>query len=438
MRPLPFLPLLLALAAAVATALGPGSAAAQSALFTPKVIVNDGAITHYEVAQRRRFIEVIGVAGDLDAQAIELLIEDRLRLQAAAQLGVTVAEDQITAGMAEFASRANLSTEEFVAGLAERGVAAETFRFFVEAGVAWREVVRLRFTSRAAVTEAEVDRALALTSRRGAARVLLSELLLPATEEYIAESRPLAERLARSLRGEAAFAAAAREYSVASSREQGGRLEWIELSRIPSEVATQILALTPGAVTRPIQVGNVIALFLLRGIEEGAPLPPESLAVDYAIFLIPGAGTPAAAAEAERVRARVDRCDDLYGIARGLPEERLVRETRTQPEVPADVALELARLDDNEISVGLVRGGALAVLMLCGRTAALPEAPDAPAAAAGEDAAAGEAAARAAAEAAPALPEREEVRQRLVNQRLNAFADGFLAELRADAHIIIR
>ncbi|MCL4189800.1 MAG: peptidylprolyl isomerase [Rhodobacteraceae bacterium] len=434
MRPLPFLLALIALAGLAVPALGPAPAAAQANLFTPRVIVNDGAITHYEVTQRRRFIEVIGVAGDLDAQAVELLIEDKLRLQAAAQFGVRVSEDQIQAGMAEFASRASLTTEQFLAGLAERGVAADTFRFFVEAGVAWREVVRLRFAARAAITEAEVDRALALTSRRGAARVLLSELLLPATEEYVAESRPLAARLARSLRGEGAFAAAARQYSVSASREQGGRLDWLPLSRIPAEVATQILALAPGEVTQPIQVGNVIALFLLRAIDEGAPVPPESLAVEYAQFFIPGAGTPAAAAEAARIRARVDRCDDLYGIARGLPEDRLLRETRAQPEVPADIALELARLDDNEVSLALVRGDALVFLMLCGRTAALPEAPaaaTAPAGAAGEGE--GEQAA-----APPPVPLREEVRQRLVNQRLGAFADGYLAELRADAHIVIR
>ncbi|MCC6303756.1 MAG: peptidylprolyl isomerase [Rhodobacteraceae bacterium] len=436
MPPLRALLARLALAALLAPGLLPAGAAAEAGLFAPRAVVNDGVITRYEVAQRRRFIEVIGVAGDLDAQALELLIEDKLRLQAAAQFGVTVSEEQMAAGMAEFAGRANLDTDAFLAGLAERGVAAETFRHFVEAGVAWREVVRLRFAARATVTEGEIDRALALASRRGAARVLLSELLLPATEDHLARSRPLAERLARTLRGEAAFAAAAREHSVASSRERGGRLEWLPIARIPAEVATQILTLAPGEVTAPVQVGNVIALFLLRAIDEGAPLPPESLAVDYAQFLIPGAGAPAAAAEAGRIRARVDRCDDLYGIARGLPPERLLRETRAQPDIPADIALELARLDDNESSVALTRGDALVFLMLCGRTASLPDAaPATPAAAegAGEGEGGGDAAA-----AAPAPSPREEIRQRLTNERLGAFAAGYLAELRADAHIVIR
>jgi peptidyl-prolyl cis-trans isomerase SurA len=239
--------------------------------------------------------------------------------------------------------------------------------------------------------------------------VLLSEILLPATEEFIDRTAPLAEELSRTLRGEAAFADAARRFSAAGTREAGGRLDWIPLERIPSGVAVQILSLSPGQVTRPIRIGDVLAIFLLRGIEEGRAAPPEAVAVDYAQFFIPGGRSPTALAEAARLRARVDTCDDLYGEARGLPEERLVRETLPQSQVPQDIALELARLDENEISTELVRGEALVFLMLCGRTLAVEDGPS-----------------------------RDEIRNRLVNQRLNAFSDGYLAELRADAHIVFR
>ncbi len=403
------LALILLCAALTAAAAAPPAAAQSGGLFAPQIIVNDGSITGYEIAQRRRFLEAVGAPGNLDREAVERLIEDRLRLQAAAALGIRVTPEQIAEGMAEFAGRANLTADQFLAALAERGVAPETVRFFVEAGVAWREVIRLRFAARVAITETEIDRALSLTARSGAVRVLLSEILLPGSEEFIDRTAPLAERLSRTLQGEAAFAAAARDYSAAPSRERGGRLDWIPLDRIPSVVAAQILALSPGQVTRPIQIGDIIALFLLRGIEEGRSAAPESLAVEYAQFLIPGGRSPAALAEAERIRARVDRCDDLYGIARGLPDERLLRETRVQAQVPADIAMELARLDENEVSTALTRGDALVFLMLCGRTPAVEDGPS-----------------------------RDQIRARLVDQRLNAFSDGYMAELRADAHIVFR
>ena len=74
-------------------------------------------------------------------------------------------------------------------------------------------------------------------------------------------------------------------------------------------------------------------------------------------------------------------------------------------EIPADVRRELDRLDEGEISTALTRGNNLLLLMLCGRTTDLPEG------------------------------FREEMRQRLFNQRLESYANGYLEELRAEAII---
>src|SRR6056297_324606 len=109
--------------------------------------------------------------------------------------------------MAEFAGRVDLTTEEFVARIAEAGVAEESFRDFVRAGVAWREVVRNRFGPRAQVTEAEVDRALSLTSRRGGAEALISEIILPARNpEEQARAERIAADISANVSGAGAFA----------------------------------------------------------------------------------------------------------------------------------------------------------------------------------------------------------------------------------------
>ena len=44
--------------------------------------------------------------------------------------------------MDEFASRAQLSADEFITALGQRGVAPETFRDFIAAGVGWRDLIR--------------------------------------------------------------------------------------------------------------------------------------------------------------------------------------------------------------------------------------------------------------------------------------------------------
>jgi peptidyl-prolyl cis-trans isomerase SurA len=398
---------LVTLLVAVAAFLSGGVAArAQGDLFTPAIFVNDRVITRFEIAQYRQFLTLLGQAGDLDQIAAERLIEDRLRLDAAAALGVAATPEQVAAGMTEFAGRANLTAEEFISALASNGVSEDIFRGFVEAGLLWREVVRARFLPRAQITEAEIDRALAAATRQAGARVLLSEIVLPAnTPEATATSQATAARLAGQTLSEGAFAAEAGRISVSPSRAQGGRIDWLPLGNLPPAIAGQIVTLAPGEISAPFPAGNAIVLFQLRGLEETGVTERSALSVDWAEFAV------ASTDEALRLRDRVDTCDDLYGIARGLPPERLRRETRAIAQVPADVLSALARLDDNEADPAFSRGGQPVFLMLCSRRFDFPD---------------GDA------------PSRDDVRERLITQRLSAFADGYLAELRADATIRYR
>lgn len=56
--------------------------------FSPAIKVNDRVITEYELDQRMRMLRLFRTPGDIPAQAEEQLIDDRLRLQAAAELGI--------------------------------------------------------------------------------------------------------------------------------------------------------------------------------------------------------------------------------------------------------------------------------------------------------------------------------------------------------------
>lgn len=127
--------------------------------------------------------------------------------------------------------------------------------------------------------------------------------------------------------------------------------------------------MTPGEVTAPLKIPNAIALFQLRALREGSTDPGNAV-LDYAAYYIAGGRSSEALQRAANIRARVDRCDDLYGIAKGQPESVLERVSLPQSQVPQDVAIELAKLDANEVSLNLTRanGQTLVFLMLCSRT----------------------------------------------------------------------
>ncbi|QDC09376.1 peptidylprolyl isomerase [Oceanicola sp. D3] len=423
---------------------------ATTELFKPVVTINGKAVTNFEVQQRMIMLKLFRTAGDLEEQAIEALIEDRLRFIAAEEMDLALSEEEIIEGEAEFASRANLTREEFLQALAGAGVARESFRDFAAAGLLWRQVVAQRFAQRAQaqVTESDIQRAISTTSRRGGGvKVDFAEIILPAnTPAAAAQAERRAAELGGTSMSEAAFSSSARRFSASPSRARGGRIpEPVPIGNLPGPIAQAFLTLAPGETTDPFPIPNAIAIFQLRRLIDTDEPGDETTALEYARFLIPGGRTEETLTEAARIRARVDTCDDLYAVAKGLPPQRLTRETRAADDVPRDIALELAKLDAGESSTALTSGNALVFLMLCARSAAtLEDDSPTPTLRTGNVAAPVEPAPDAAtAEASepegtvPGVSEvnRRAVRERLVNQIVAGYAAGYLAELKANAII---
>jgi peptidyl-prolyl cis-trans isomerase SurA len=388
-------------ATAVALALALTTPVLAQDLFTPRLYVNDRVITNYEVEQRALFLRVLRAPGNPEEEALKALTEDRLRQTESERLGLKLSEEELTAGLTEFASRANLTVEQFAAELGKAGIAPETFRDFVAAGLLWRQAVRARFLGQVPISENDIDRALEASARPRALQVLASELVIPAPEGQEEAAMAQAQELSDTLSGEGAFASAARRYSAAPTAGSGGRLDWLPLANLPAAIGQKILALDAGEVSDPIAVPGAVVLFLLRDVAMDTKAEPISVSVEWAELLVPDD-----AAEIARIRAASDECNDLYGQAKGLPEDRLTVTKAGLETVPGDVALELARLDPGETSVNLTRGGFRRMLMLCGREQVLEPAPT-----------------------------RDQIREQVINQKLEGMAEGYLEELRSAAII---
>ncbi|EEX10572.1 ppic-type ppiase domain protein [Ruegeria lacuscaerulensis ITI-1157] len=394
------------LLAAAMLAIAAHPASAQSP-FSPAIRVNQDIVTWYELEQRQRFLELLGIPGSSEAEVRKALIDERLRKQAMREAGIQSAPEDVQLAIDEFAARGQLSPEEFLAALSDAGVAPETVRDYVASQLAWRDYVSARFISQARPTQDEINRALGQAGG-GGLQVLLSEIIIPVTPQTLGQAEALAEEIAQ-VKSVDAFSAAATQYSAAPTRENGGRLDWLNITNLPPVLQPIILGLKTGEVTDPLTLPNAVALFQLRGLREVATGTPRYSKIDYAAYYLPGGLSPETQRRAADLKEKVDTCDDLYGIAKGQPPEVLDRVDASPSEIPRDIALELAKLDPNEVSTTLTRnnGQTLVFLMLCGRTRDLGE-----------------------------NTSREDVANALTQQRLQAFADSLLEQLRADAAII--
>ncbi len=394
-----------ALAATTLTFTAPHTFA--QSLFSPAIRVNQDVVTWYELEQRQQFINALGISGGSEAEVRQALIDDRLRKQAVREAGIEVPPEAIQAGVDEFAARGRLSTEQFLQLLANEGVDPETVRDFVADQLTWRNYISARFLSQANPSEEEINRALG-QGGGGGLQVLLSEIIIPVNQQTLAQTELLAEEIA-NLEGFDAFSAAAAQYSAAETRSNGGRLDWLNLSGLPPALQPVVLGLKNGEITSPIALPNAFALFQMRGLREVSTGTPSYSKIDYAIYYMAGGRSAETLAAAAKLREEIDTCDDLYGIAQEQPAEVLERVDAAPSEIPRDIAVELAKLDPNDVSTTLTRnnGQTLMFLMLCNRTRNLGE-----------------------------NTSRADVANALTQQRLQAIADSLLEQLRADASII--
>jgi len=400
----------LALVAFAALA-GPVALAAQT--YEPVIIVNEKAITQYELDQRARLLQALGAGGDTSALARSQLIDDRLRMALVERFELEASEEEILDGMEEFASRRQLELGQVLSEMDRLGIEEETLRAFVAVGLGWRNLVQARFRSLAQVSEQDLDNALNFSNDPVQARVLLQELAVATREYGETEATELADRLSRQLNRGGDFTAAVRRYSRAASAANDGRLDWLPVQNLPAPVATQVMALMPGEVSAPVPLGEGISIFKLRDIrfEQRAPAEVEKDVVTYyeVIEPLPADAAPRAVAAAQQrmnsTAARVELCRDLdavvgdFGIGSGRSEPVRLGA------VPARVQTVLKDMQAGEKEVIRDSRGVVLV-MLCARSG----------------------------ETSP--EEREELRRQLFSQRMNSFAQAFLQELRGEAVIV--
>lgn len=370
--------------------------------YSAAIKVNERVVTYWELQQRELMLTAFGTRTGVSEQARTQLIEERIFLEAAAELNQRLAPEELQAGMDEFAARGNLSSDQLIQYLAQRGVARESFEAFVRAGLLWRNVVRSQFSEESRVSDEELDRTLSATGGNEQEFLLLSEIIIPVAELGEDGAKALATRLSGSVSSPSAFAAAARRHSRSATARRGGRLDWVPAGRLPAPILAQILTLNTNEVTGPISLNGAYALFQLRGkrTEKSAEVTPTI--VQYATAKISNSDSRKQAATARVILGKSDTCLDLRAH---VGEDAYNELSSDQSELPDTIGMALAKLDRHEGTSFPNSDGSETLIMLCSRTQELPEGA------------------------------RDELRASLFNRKISSLGAGYLQELKAEAYI---
>jgi peptidyl-prolyl cis-trans isomerase SurA len=257
----------LGLAAVAAAGASTGAAVAQTP-FRPVAVVNDSAITGFDLAQRALILSALGYPSDAQEQirtaALDQLVEDKLKLQAGKRVGITPSPEIIETGIEEYARLTGTSPDGFRQGMRARGVTDQALEDMVAAQVVWLDVIRRRFGDQVQPAEADIDAEMA-RSGVGETEYRVLEIGLPLTGDgrTEAETRALAEELSASLGQGGDFGAAVARYSDAPSAARGGEVGWVTSGRMPPELRQTLSGLEVGQVSPPVPVGGGISILKL-------------------------------------------------------------------------------------------------------------------------------------------------------------------------------
>lgn len=146
--------MLLGAVAVSAPAFIPSSAYAQAAQV--RYVVNDVAITSYDIDRRVALLKLMGRTGNLGEVANQEMIDQTLRLQEIARLRVSATDQMVDQSYESFAQSNNMSTAQLDGVLTQAGVTRDHFKNFIRAQMGWGRVLQSKVQSSQTLSEQDV------------------------------------------------------------------------------------------------------------------------------------------------------------------------------------------------------------------------------------------------------------------------------------------
>jgi peptidyl-prolyl cis-trans isomerase SurA len=224
--------------------------------------INNDIITTHELGQRTALIMQANNLPPTDEtrrniapEVLRGMIDDKLRVQGAANNGIKVSDEEIRRGLATLAGQNNMSVDDFMATLASGGIDRSTMEEQIRSEVAWDKYVQQRLIPRLNISEGEIDRLeTQVRSTANQTSYLLAEIFLPVEKpEDEAKAKSFGDNLIKQIGEGTRFSALARSFSASASAARSGDLGWQTLAQMPPEIARIVKVMRAGQVSKPMR-----------------------------------------------------------------------------------------------------------------------------------------------------------------------------------------
>ena len=285
-------------------------------------IVNDEALTQFDVNQQKRVVleqmkaqKVTPPAPDvLEKQLLDRLITERVLMQVAKETGVRVDDTQVERTIARIAQDNKLSAGDFRKAVEQEGMPFSKYREDVRNEIMVQRLRDREVEGRVSVSDAEVDHFLATVASQagGDVEYRLSHVLVlvpeQASPDQIEARLRRAEEALRQIRAGADFGQVAAGFSDAPDALQGGTLGWRAPARLPTVFADPVRGLKPGEVSGLLRSASGFHIVkLLESRSRNAPTVVEQTRARHILVKVNEVTSEQdAKTRIERIKDRID------------------------------------------------------------------------------------------------------------------------------------
>lgn len=123
------------------------------------VIANGSPITEYDIQQRMK-LDAISQKSPNRQQAINDLIDDRLKIARAKVYGLEVGDLEITGAFENMAGRQHITVAQFTQVLERSGISPNTVKARIRAEMTWQQLIRGKYNSSLQIGDSDIAKAL--------------------------------------------------------------------------------------------------------------------------------------------------------------------------------------------------------------------------------------------------------------------------------------
>lgn len=388
-------------------------------------VVNDEAISLKDVDTRVRVALIFSnIPDSVDArrrvlpQVLRKMIDERLQLQEATRLKVSISPADLDSGIAMIEQQNHMPKGALLGSIRQVGLDSASVRDQIRADLTWLRLTGRVLQPQIRIGDEEInDRLEIIKERQGKPEFHAHEIFLPVeAPDQEDEVRRLGERLLEQLQAGTNFSVLARQFSRSPTAANGGGMGWVTEDAVDDDLHAVLAKLGKGGLSPLVRTSggfHIVAVTAQR--IAGATTNPEDTRITFSQIVLP---VPPKAPprkellmQAAAITAPAKTCEELEDIGRrvGAPQVGRIGPVRVG-DVPADSRRVIANLAPGKVGSPTDTPAGILVAMVCTREEATQV----------------------------TLPSRDQVRRVIENERMDMLSRRYIRDLRRAAFVDVR